>query len=538
MQADYLLDYSGVPGGREQHLYLLARLQADTAPGADTRRPLNLSLVLDRSGSMQGDKLVYVKKAAQYLVRHLGGQDRLSVVSYNEEVSVDAGSAVVAHKDQLLRRIEDLRAGGTTNLSGGWLQGCQLVAEHSEEGQINRVLLLTDGLANQGVTEPAQLERMARQKHHAGITTTTMGVGLNFNEDLLTRMAAEGGGAYYFIDDPDQAPVIFREELQDLLKVVGQNFVVTLTLGDDVRMVRQLNDYPVEKQDGALTFRMGDVFSDEVKTLLLELAIPPLQSQGDPVEIGRLGFELDGLNEAGTEHLVFDVPLTVEVVTRDDFKTLEREPEVVRNLLILQAARAREEAIQFADRGDFNRASQVLRASAEAIRSSDFFTEPEMRERHDMLREESVDMELGSSRYDARARKASMTKSHYEGTRPFGRIGETRAMHSRLKRARAAIERRGETPGSVTWSGGTLQIEDRLRIGRSDDNDITVAENEVSKYHCEVVRVGADLLLKDLNSKNGTFANGGRVSGRFRLSVGDVVTVGSELFMFEAAQNE
>src|SRR5581483_3554447 len=137
----------------------------------------------------------------QFLMQHLGAQDRFSLVTYDQKVAVHIAPTSVIHKDNLSSSIETITSGGTTNLSGGWLQGCQLVAE---------------GLADEGVTDSNRLVAMARQKREEGVTTTTMGVGMDFNEDLLTRMANEGGGAFYFIDNPDQAPKIFAEELNDL----------------------------------------------------------------------------------------------------------------------------------------------------------------------------------------------------------------------------------------------------------------------------------------------------------------------------------
>jgi Ca-activated chloride channel family protein len=368
MKADFVLDYNLFAVERAEQVYLLARIQADAPPAGD-RHPLNLSLVLDRSGSMQGVKLEYVQQAAQFLVQRLGADDHLSVVSYNEQVMVDVPAQAVIEKDRINAIIEKLFASGMTNLSGGWLQGCQLVAENAAEGQVNRVLLLSDGLANRGVTDAAKLEAIARQKRAEGITTTTMGVGLEFNEDLLTRIAREGGGAYYFIDDPDQAPAIFEEELKGLLNVVGQNLTVTLTPTQDITMVRQLNAYPTGKAGEAVVFRLGDLFADELKTLLLELTIPALKDLGQ-VEVAHLRFEYDELGESGVSHRVIELPVWVNIVSADQAEGRLRDPEVVKTALLLEAARAREEAIEHADQGDFERASQVLSQTAKSRNST------------------------------------------------------------------------------------------------------------------------------------------------------------------------
>ncbi len=529
MKADYVLDYDVLSRAHAHHLYLMARLQAGPRPLDDQRRPLNLSVVLDRSSSMVGDKLAYVKQAAQFLVQRLSADDRFSLVTYNESVQVSLRPGPAIQKDAINQAIQRIQAGGTTNLSGGWLQGCTLVAAQLAEGQVNRVLLLTDGLANEGITDPDRLAALAAQKRAEGVTTTTMGVGLDFNEDLLVRMAAEGGGAFYFIDNPDQAPHIFSTELKDLMSVVGQNLTIILALAPEVRMVRQLNAYPAEVQGRTITFRLGDLYADELKTLVLELSIPALETLG-PYEVGQMRFDYDDLSGGQVSHQTLTVPITVNTVPEDEFAAQAPNADVVKSALLLRAARAREEAIRYADRGDFDHASQVLAGVADAIRETGL-EDDDLQTQHDMLREEAVDMEMGAQRYDSYSRKASTSKL-FTASRA-DRMGETAALHTRLKASRPALERDGETPVWLAWKRHQLDLRGvkAVHIGRAPDNDIVIGEEGVSAHHCRLVRDGDDLYLEDLNSTNGTFANGGRLSGRFRLSAGDIVTVGSWLFM-------
>ncbi|MBN1287702.1 MAG: VWA domain-containing protein [Anaerolineae bacterium] len=550
MDAGYALNYNILSAEHEQNVYLMAHIKARPAPAG--RRPLNLSVILDRSGSMRGDKLEYVKKAAQVLVQRLGANDRLSLVAYDQDVTVPIPPRAVIHKDTIRQVIQSIKTGGTTNLSGGWLEGCRLVAEGMAarrvpahvielfqpsdetaivEGQVNRVLLLTDGLANEGITEPDRLAALAAQKRAEGIVTTTMGVGQDFNEDLLTRMATEGGGSFYYIDSPDQAPQIFAEELHDLLSVVGQNLVITLALSPDVTFVRQLNAYPHEAGGDTVTFRLGDLYADEIKILLVEMHVPALARLGE-IEIARLRFDYDELGEGHVRHQTGELPIIVNVTPEPD---PDREPDttVVKNVLLLRAARAREEAIRHADRRDFKKASSTLAEAAEAIYDSSL-DDPDLQTEHDMLREEAVDMEMGEQRYDAHMRKTTAAKSFHGHTARLSRLDQTSTLHMRTKELREALERSGATPAVIAWKREALDLSavDLLCIGRAADNDIVVPENIVSAYHCKIIRNGDDLYLEDLGSTNGTFANGGRLYERFRLSAGDVVTVGSWLFRF------
>ncbi|MCL4880020.1 MAG: VWA domain-containing protein [Anaerolineae bacterium] len=551
MEADYVLDYDLLSVERPHHLYVLARIKGHPAPQSEARSPLNLSVVLDRSGSMAGDKLARVKEAAQFLVRHLGASDRFSLVTYDDHVEVNVPPGPVIFKDSINQAIQAIRVGGSTNLSGGWLKGCQMVSEAVEHpqltedvedditagnkslvqrGKVNRVLLLTDGLANQGICDARRLGSMAHQKRDEGVPTTTMGVGMDFNEDLLTTMATEGGGNFYFIDNPDKIPGIFAKELQHLLDVVGQNLTISLQTSPDAQFIRQLNAYPMSRGGSDVTFRLGDLSGDEIKTLLLELSVPSLQGLGR-VEIARLRFDYDEINDDQVTHRTLELPVEINVVAEEDYQEPPRDSDVVKSVLILEAAHARKQALEHADRGDYQQATTILKDAADAIESADL-DDADLKTEHNLLREEVTDMEFGARRYDSHSRKLH-TSQIFDSThtRP---LSQTMILTEDLKLSRSAIERGGKTPAVLKWDKQSLELTmDKLRIGRNIDNDIVLAENSVSGAHCEIVRDGEDLILEDLQSTNGTFANRGRLRGKFRLSVGDVVTVGSTLFRFE-----
>ena len=531
METEFILEYDVLSMSREHHLYLLARIKSGTTPATQHRRPLNLSVVLDRSGSMAGPKLERVKEATMFLIQHLTAEDRFSLVTYDQRVTVNISPRAAVQKDRIKQLIEAIKSGGQTNLSGGWLQGAQLVQEGSAEGQSNRVLLLTDGQANEGVTDPKRLAMMAKQKRDEGVTTTTIGVGMDFNEDLLTQMAVEGGGAFYFIDNPDQTPAIFEAELEGLSSVVGQNMMITVTRLPPVHTVSQLNAYPTETHDTVTVFRLGDLYTDETKILLLKLHIPALESLGT-LEVARLRFDFDELGAEQIAHRTTEFPITINAVPEDEANKQQPNQEVVTTALLLGASQARTEAIRQADQGKYKEAKQTLDEAAENIQQSGL-DDPNLQTEHDMLREEAVDMELGDQRYNAYTRKASTTKA-YTGSLTAAPTFGTAELHSRLKSSREAIERSGELPTLLTWKSESLMLTmDLLKLGRADDNDIVIDDEAVSRYHCQIVRNQGTLFLEDLNAANGTFANGGRVTGRFRLSAGDVMTVGSLLFRFK-----
>jgi Ca-activated chloride channel homolog len=254
------------------HLYLEAK--AMLYRPSDTRRvPLNIALVLDRSGSMSGEKLEYCKKAAQFVVDNLDAQDQLSIVVYDSRVEILLPSTKVTNKQSIRNLIASINVAGSTFMSGGMLSGYDEVKRYFESQKVNRVLLLTDGLANQGITGRKQLDSIANKKvTDDKISLSTFGVGADFDEIMLTDLAEYGIGNYYFIDKPENIPDIFSKELKGLLEVVAQNTSIRVTLPDGVALVKAYG-YKTQQQGNVVEIPFRDVFSEEQKSVLLELKL-------------------------------------------------------------------------------------------------------------------------------------------------------------------------------------------------------------------------------------------------------------------------
>jgi Ca-activated chloride channel family protein len=171
-----------------------------------------------------------------------------------------------------------------TNLSGGWFTGCDRIADQMSQEYLNRALLLTDGLANRGVTDQEQLVYHAKELRRRGISTTTFGVGQDFNQFLLQGIADGGGGHFYFIDKPNQIPNYFAGELGELLATVVREMTLELKAPAGVE-VHLLNNFFTEQTQAAFRLFLGDAYAGELYTLVLKLKLPPLPL-GQPLTLG------------------------------------------------------------------------------------------------------------------------------------------------------------------------------------------------------------------------------------------------------------
>ena len=191
--------------------------------GTSTRTPLNLCLVIDRSGSMEGPPLDYVKQACAYVVDMMGPNDVLSIVTFEETVDVLMPPQRVTNKQLIKDGIQRLMPGNTTNLYDGLLLGAQQVMASPDPGRATRLVVLTDGDPTAGIKDFTALVNHAGEIKERGITSTFLGFGPDYNEELLHAMAKRAGGNYYYIPRPELIPEVFRTELEKLMTIVARN---------------------------------------------------------------------------------------------------------------------------------------------------------------------------------------------------------------------------------------------------------------------------------------------------------------------------
>ncbi|MGD9902596.1 MAG: VWA domain-containing protein [Vicinamibacterales bacterium] len=284
IQTDRALIPARAPSVRYLHVVISAPAAPPRAPHAAARPPAAVALVLDRSGSMDGSKFAMARTAVEHAVRLLAPTDELAVVCYDDRVdTVLARTPASAEAKRLaLERLARVDARGSTNLEGGWTRGAEELQPATAD--VRRVLLLTDGLANQGVVDPEDLAATAARLRAQGITTSTFGVGADFDEQLLARLAAEGGGHFYFIEQPRQIPDLLASELGETLDVVAREAVFEITAGGGVDL-GVLNRADAELAPGVLRVRLGDLVADQEVTLVVAVGVREVPAAGESVSV-------------------------------------------------------------------------------------------------------------------------------------------------------------------------------------------------------------------------------------------------------------
>ena len=396
--------------------FLLARVVAPPATERDYRMPVNVSFVLDRSGSMaDARKFTLAREAVEQALRMLRREDRFAFVVYDTEIDVLANSAFATEdaKRTVRRALAEIGPRGGTDLSGGWLRGCEQVAEFMDRGSIGRCFLLTDGLANHGIRDRGLLAEHASGLRNRGVSTSTFGLGSDFDERLLRDMAHGGGGNFHYIEGAAQIPSILTGELGEALEVTMRDVAIELSVPHGVR-AEPLNRFRHQRSpvDGTLRIEFGDLVSRQEIAAVVKLEFPA----GEPMDDVRVRMRL---RSGSTNEPIGEAAITWRFASHRDNDGQPRDVIVDRELAALFAARARAEAAEANRDGDLSRARRVLDRTVERVRQY-AGTDPELGEIWQRLRED-VPRYAGAAMSPMALKSAfSMAESMTKGRSPSG----------------------------------------------------------------------------------------------------------------------
>jgi len=363
-----LLEYDKVAFDKTHVTHMLVNLEG-AKHAASNRKPLAISVSIDCSSSMAGQKIDYAKLSLQKLIEHLTAEDTLSIVGFSNSVwTVLAPTRMASDaKDSAKAKVQGLRYLSSTNLSGATVEAYGHLRSGREiavKDALARAFLFTDGLPTSGETHHDRLIEIAGTKPE-GAGLTAFGYGTDHDPELLLSMAKKGGGNFYFVKTPDECPSFFGRELGGLLSCVAQGVKVKIKAAAGVKILEVLNDFDVDanKEQTEATITVDDVYSEETRRVLVKLELPKVSKAvaARPSKVCDVEIEFHDLriNEPKSE----SVKVKIEYVKSGN-EQAKPHKEVEEQIALLVAAKAHEEARKFADAGNFAGAQSVLRSAA------------------------------------------------------------------------------------------------------------------------------------------------------------------------------
>ncbi|XP_047141988.1 uncharacterized protein sll0103 isoform X1 [Hydra vulgaris] len=383
------------------------------------RAPIDLVVVIDKSGSMAGEKLALVKKTLEFVVSQLNEKDRLCLITFDTSVYLDFKLTPMTpmNKYQTLKIIKDISPGSMTNLCGGLMKGlCEVIDRADEEkNEVASVLLFTDGFANKGITEtkgiiaamkdpktydgPSSMlsnysdfqiirhssrtytphqawlkniysnnkEESQTAKYTIGIvgpktadaSIYTFGFGSNHNAQMLKEISDAGSGMYYYIENVDMIAEAFGQCLGGLLSTVAQGIQVEIMMENKVSIKKVHSNQPTEKQGSSIKINMGDLQSEESRDVVLELSIDSLDSPTDCQTLFNIK-----LNYFNVINECLESSNAVLTVLRpekcEDHNKESSNIDLNKQVLRINVTKAMNNAYEKAEEGDFSGAADFL----------------------------------------------------------------------------------------------------------------------------------------------------------------------------------
>lgn len=324
------------------------------------RPPVNIAIVIDQSGSMGGSKIEQAKEAAIMAVERLGVEDYASIITYSDSANVLIPSTRVTNHTEFRHKIRSVRAGGRTALYAGTKRGIDEIIEYLDENKVNRVILLSDGLANIGPSQPSDLERLGQQAAKRGISITTIGLGLGFNEDLMTRLAYASDGNHAFVRHERDLVNIFNKEFGDVLSVIAQDVEIIIECHIGFRPIRILGR-EAEIRGRKVHLNMNQLYSAQQKQIILEVELTKDMAEGE-TPFADVEIDYRSMKQKTRSHLKKTANARFTRSRKDATRSINKR--VMSTVVEQIAVERNEKAVTLRDKGRIKEARKVLEDNA------------------------------------------------------------------------------------------------------------------------------------------------------------------------------
>ena len=402
--------HAGIPAEGPFQVDLLVRIQAPDAPEAQSapRMPLHLAVVLDRSGSMSGGPLQEACRCAAAILDRMGPQDRLALVAYDHRAQLLRPCTPLNDKEETRRLLASLHTGGNTNLHQGWATGVAELNKAHQTGVISRVLLLSDGQANAGITDPDELAKYCVEAQLAGVSTSTYGLGRDFGENLMTGMAKHGQGRSYFGESAEDLMDPFMEEFDLLSNLVARRLTVSLNTLPGVRVI-QCNGY-LPCGDGAWALPDLPYQGEAWALFTLEGQASDLMAWAADGSLALAQVEIQWQDSDGKPFAIVPMPVRLPLLPSTDYSALPDDELVARRVGEIRTAELQGQAHRAAMEGDWARV-QVLLDELKAISGDNPWSRSMVEELESLMEEGKRDVftkelrfssSMGSTRISAK----------------------------------------------------------------------------------------------------------------------------------------
>lgn len=344
-------------------VYLRLNLKALAHQQSEDRPPINVGLVLDRSGSMRGKRMAAAKEAARMALSRLGHGDVVSLVAYNHNVEVLQPARRSISHDVFTSAINRLNADGRTALYAGVKEGGRQVERFLTNRQVNRVILMSDGLANVGPSSPAELAKLGQELGSKGISVTTIGLGLGYNEDLMQKLALASDGNHAFAETPDDLIRIFNSEFGDALSIAAKDIEIIIEVRAGFKPVRILGRQG-EIDGSRVKLRFNQLTALNERYVIVELDAAASAPSSD-IDVANV--ETNYLDLQNGSRRTASARVQVSVSAEKAKQEASVDKEVMSEITTQIATERSEKAVELRDKGDLDGAKKLLRENAQYI---------------------------------------------------------------------------------------------------------------------------------------------------------------------------